>query len=101
MKIPSEIKIGSTLYTVQLKPDLGKKRYGVTYLDSGVMKISTTWKGKPRSETGVLGTNETFWHEVTHCILYDMGHKLWDDEAFVTAFSRRLTHMIDTAKFKE
>jgi hypothetical protein len=41
---------------------------------------------------------DTFWHEVTHTILHDMGNKLWRSEKFVTEFSRRLTEVVLTAK---
>ena len=41
---------------------------------------------------------DTFWHEVTHAILHDMGNKLWRSEKFVTEFSRRLTEVVLTAK---
>jgi hypothetical protein len=43
---------------------------------------------------------ETFWHELTHCILHDMGHKLWRDEQFVTEFSKRLNQAVHTAKLE-
>lgn len=42
--------------------------------------------------------SETFWHEVTHAILHDMEHPLWKDEKFVTAFSKRLNQVINTAR---
>jgi hypothetical protein len=43
--------------------------------------------------------SNTFWHELTHAILADMDHALWDDERFVTAFADRLTEAINTARF--
>jgi hypothetical protein len=42
----------------------------------------------------------TFWHELTHAILNDMGHELESNEKFVSAFSDRLTKAITTAKFE-
>jgi predicted SprT family Zn-dependent metalloprotease len=43
---------------------------------------------------------ETFWHEVTHAILHDMGRDtLNKDEKFVTEFAHRLTKAINTARF--
>jgi hypothetical protein len=42
---------------------------------------------------------ETFWHEVMHCVLHEMGNPLWKDEKFVTAFSQRLNQVVYTAKF--
>ena len=41
----------------------------------------------------------TFWHEMTHAILDDMGHDLTHNERFVTAFANRLSDAIDSAKF--
>jgi hypothetical protein len=44
---------------------------------------------------------DTFWHEVVHTILKDMGeHRLNSNEAFVTKFANRLTETINTAKFE-
>ena len=43
---------------------------------------------------------ETFWHELTHAILHDMGeHQLNNRESFVEEFSRRLSAAIRTARF--
>lgn len=47
---------------------------------------------RPKKQVAV-----TFWHETTHAILYDMNHPLRDDEKFVTAFSKRLAQVVDTA----
>ena len=43
--------------------------------------------------------SETFWHEVTHAILYDMGDPRWKDEKFVEGFSKRLNEVVHSAKF--
>jgi predicted SprT family Zn-dependent metalloprotease len=42
--------------------------------------------------------DDTFWHELTHCILYDMGNSLCDNERFVTAFANRLSQAVNSAK---
>jgi hypothetical protein len=45
---------------------------------------------------------DTFWHEVVHAILEDMGqYELNKNEAFVTQFANRLTVAIKTAKFDD
>lgn len=36
----------------------------------------------------------TFYHELTHCILYYMNHKLWDNEKFVDQFSGLLAQVL-------
>ena len=41
----------------------------------------------------------TFWHELTHAILHEMGNKLGRNEAFVTEFADKLSGAIDSAKF--
>ena len=43
---------------------------------------------------------ETFWHELTHAILHDMGeHQLNNREKFVEDFSARLAKAIASARF--
>lgn len=43
---------------------------------------------------------ETFWHEVTHAILHDMGRDTLNrDEKFFTEFAHRVTKGINTASF--
>jgi len=42
---------------------------------------------------------DTFWHELTHAILKDMGSKLEANEDFVCAFSSRLNKAILSARF--
>jgi len=41
---------------------------------------------------------ENLLHEITHCILDRMEHKLWQDENFVNLFSRFLNQVIKTIK---
>jgi len=44
--------------------------------------------------------SETFWHELTHAILNDMGEDtLNKNEKFVTGFANRLTKAIRSARF--
>ena len=42
--------------------------------------------------------SDTFWHEVTHAILHDMNHTLWNNEKFVTRFANRLNEIVNTAE---
>lgn len=41
----------------------------------------------------------TYWHEVTHAILYVMGHKLYGNESFVDQVGGLLAQIMDTAEF--
>ena len=99
MKIPSTVKVGSKEYVVRVvtrSPRTGTMgcisyNYGVIY----VARRSTDNRRYSRREM-----YDTFWHELTHAILKDMGHRLEADERFVTAFANLLTHAVNTAKFK-
>ena len=42
--------------------------------------------------------NYVFYHELTHAILEDMGHKLYNNEPFVVDFSKRLHEAIQTSE---
>lgn len=102
MKIPSTFKVGKRHYKVVRTPTLSRQAYGRIHFTPGIVLVAThTGHGNPRKDTGKNGTNHTFWHEVTHAILHDMGHKLNADEDFVDGFAQRLNQIIETAKFEE
>jgi len=99
MQLPKTIKVGKTRYPVVqpfcLRPPdcAGSVTYG-----QDIRVAHYTSKGGryvPRSERQ---RSETFWHEVTHAILHDMGSKLEANEQFVTDFSKRLNDAIRSAK---
>lgn len=98
MLIPKQFKLGKHTYAVDMvrrtKP-LGTM--GTIYYHKHRIEIATN--------SGVTGRSfkqeeiaDTFWHEVTHAILRDMDHPQWSDEKFVTAFAKRLTQVVTTAK---
>ena len=89
MQIPKKLKIGRKKYAVAQVPQVSKSHVGRVYPDIGLIKIGNDSPNKAR----------TFWHEVTHAILHDMGDLHWRDEEFVTRFSARLEYMIRTAEF--
>lgn len=101
MQLPKTIKVGKVTYPVVqpfclLPPDCaGSVTYGHSIRVAHKMRV----RGRltPRSERQ---RSETFWHELTHTILHDMGSKLEANEQFVTAFSKRLNDAIRSAKFK-
>jgi hypothetical protein len=95
--IPVRIRVGKQMYSVDVVESMRRKAtMGRTYYDVGRIEI-----GASSNTTGRKFTDaETFWHEVTHAILYDMGHRLYNDEHFVTEFSGRLAKAIKSAKFK-
>lgn len=99
MKIPKSFRLGDAHYTVSIKRSIKGGVWGRAWLESHHIEIATHWKRKPRPETGSRGVGVTFWHEVTHAILYDMGNSLYNDEAFVSAFAKKLGQVIETAEF--
>lgn len=101
MKIPKQVTIGQTPHLVRTKKQLvvGKTLCrGCFDEDAHTITIA-----QGNTEQGyVYNADEranTFWHELTHAILYDMNSKLTHDEKFVTDFSNRLHQAISTAEF--
>lgn len=97
MKLPTSVRIGRTQYTVQMKPMMLDKLGHISYKTNTIRIATHDVLGRRRRARDV---SETFWHELTHGILHDMGPKwsaLRDDEAFVIAFSRRLNAAIYSA----
>ena len=102
IKIPTTIRVGKHKYSVEVVEAMLRKRdrARVYYGDQRRIEIGrmSNVTGKKFSDTQVL---DSFWHEVTHAILEEMGrHALNRDEQFVTEFANRLTKVIQTAEFK-
>ena len=95
MKLPYQFTLGKTLHTVHPVASPGRVQ-GTYWWEHQHISIAVKCKGKQRKPQDIA---ETFWHEVTHAILRDMDHPEWADEHFVTAFSKRLTQVIYTARF--
>lgn len=100
MKIPKKVKVGNKWYAVNRVKHMNVKgMMGGTWYKDAVIEIATH-----SNVRGVRFKQEdnynTFWHELTHAILKDMGSKLEGDEEFVEAFADRLTDAIISARFK-
>ena len=99
--IPRRIKVGTKLYSVEIvEAMLEKKHMGKVYFSQQTIKL-----GRASNVTGRRYREEeiqdTFWHEVTHAILHDMGRDTLNrDERFVTGFANRLTKAINSARFE-
>ena len=97
--IPTSIKIGKTRYPVvqpfALIPPThaGSVTYGHNIRVAHVIRKGPRYVARSERQR-----SETFWHEVTHAILHDMGSKLEANEQFVTEFSKRLNDAIRSAK---
>lgn len=101
MMLPKQVTIGRTTHLVRTKPDVlvGKtlckgsfdeETHTIT-IAQGNTKRGYVYEADERANT--------FWHELTHAILHDMGNDLTHNEKFVTAFADRLDQAIKTARF--
>ncbi len=88
---PSSFKVGASPYKVHYVDEDRGREYGAIYYSLKSVVIYT----KNRSE---LSVSETFWHELTHAVLREMGHELYNDESFVTPFAKLLNEAINSAK---
>ena len=101
MKIPKSVKVGKTKIIINQPTSL---MVGRTPCRGSFNRADDTIEVAKKDIDGdsysASQRAETFWHELTHAILYDMGSELNKDEKFVTAFSNRLNQAILSAKFK-
>jgi len=100
MNLPRKLKVGDKWYSIEVVEAMREKGYmGRVYYPEQKIKIgkkSSTGKKFAKSDM-----HDTFWHELVHAILADMGeHQLNNNERFVTRFANRLTRAIETAKFE-
>ncbi len=90
MKMPKQIKVGRVTYTIQRVPKL-RDRCGFVDVDAKVITLAT---GNMLGRYSAAERANTFWHEVTHAILYEIGDELWANERHVNAFANRLEPII-------
>lgn len=98
-KIPSKIKIGGQEIDVNLVERCNNNCLGECRVANGVIEIACKYdKDEYISESCKLNT---FYHELTHAILYTMGEtELNNNEKFVCCFSSFLTEALTNAEYK-
>jgi hypothetical protein len=99
LQLPKKVRVGEKWYSVEVveamadKNDMGR----VFYQERKIRIGRKTSHGVPFKMAAI---KETFWHELVHAILEDMGeHRLNNRESFVEEFSNRLTKAINSARF--
>ena len=98
MQIPRQISVGRKTYAVTRPQTIqDPASYGRTYYDENRIEIARFDNQGIAFEQEEV--SDTFWHELTHAILYDMGSTLYKNEKFVTRFANRLSKAINTARF--
>jgi hypothetical protein len=99
MKIPKYLKVGKRWYKVDVLDKMGtpglmgSTNYKTAYIEIAERSAKTNKRYKQEDVC------DTFWHEITHAILKDMGSKLEANEEFVYSFSSRLNKAILSARF--
>ena len=93
MEIPTAFRLGRRRFTVHMMSAARPERaaQGYLYTALGMLKLR---KQPPKKQA------HTFWHEVVHAILHDMGDARWADEAFVDGVAKRINQVVHTAEFK-
>lgn len=95
MRIPKSLKLmGHTVKVECLPPAKWKQKECVGYFSPRDMKIAVL----KRPGTG---TEHAFTHELTHAMLYCMGHALYEDEQFVDTLGGLLHQAMNSAKYPE
>jgi hypothetical protein len=100
LQIPKTIRVGNKRYSIEIIETMLRQRImGTIDYDKQTIKIGRRSNVTGRSYTQTM-MSETFWHELVHAILNDLGeHALNKNEKFVTAFANRLTKAIRSARF--
>lgn len=100
--IPHRLRVGRKKYNVRIvrRPTYRQHWKDVGMIDYVNKLIEVATHDKAGRDLTAACAYETFWHELTHAILYDMGrYNLNRDEAFVEGFTKRLSTAILTAEF--
>ena len=97
MQIPRRISVGKKTYEITRPHTIqDPAAYGRTYFEENRIELAQFDNHGNTFEQ--VEVDDTFWHELTHAILYDMGHDLCANERFVTAFANRLSDAVNSAK---
>jgi hypothetical protein len=98
VKLPYTMKVGRKKVYVTLRARNGRRITGCYSPLVGALTVYTGHELRPRSDAAI---RTTFFHELTHAVLYEMQHPLARDEKFVTEFARLLSGAVETAKFDD
>ena len=93
MIIPNHFKLSRKRWLVRRLPYHAYEA-GHCFAVPRVIHLNNAVRNRARTERQVA---DTFWHEATHAILFDMQHRLAMDEKFVHEFSKRLSELVHTA----
>jgi len=98
-RYPRRMTIGRKKYDIKVerhsptRGTMGEVTYSHQLITIGTHSTLTGHSYKAEA------VHDTFWHELTHAILYEMGHPYYKNEKFVSKFATHLTKAIETAEF--
>ena len=99
-QIPAQTQVAGQTYTVSYPETIRDEEgdaAGINNVFSGEIEIAKTVLGKPQTPDCMFNT---YLHELTHVILYNMGeYRLHDSERFVSTFAGYLTEVMKNAKY--
>ena len=84
MKIPSKIQVGGTWYDIIYQDRIEGKLMGITNYATTTIQLA---KFVDMDEVSEESRDSTYFHELVHCILGEMGHDLNNNEEFVQTVS--------------
>ena len=96
---PKTMQIGNHKYRIQTVTFMPRKGVmGTVQYDFGTIQLAshsnTTTKPYSKEQR-----QETFWHEVTHCILFALNSPKYEDEEFVDQIGGLLHQIITSMEF--
>ena len=100
VKIPSKITLGGQEVEIRNVERCDNNAVGECHLLEGYIEIADIFnKDQKQSESSKVNT---FYHELTHCILQTMGEdELNNNEKFVRCLAGFLTEAMRSSKFEE
>jgi len=98
--IPRKMRIGSKQYSIEILETMKEKRR-MAHISYTAQTIKIGRRSNVTSRKFTTDeVQESFWHEVIHGILHDMGRDTLNrSEQFVNGFAHRLTKAIKSASF--
>ena len=98
-KIPNKLKVGGQEIEVKIVERCDENCLGNCRVANGVIEVANKYsRDENISKSCKLNT---FYHELTHAILYTMGEtELNDNEKFVCCFSSLLTEALTSCEYE-
>ena len=98
--IPTKITLGGQDVEIRIVERCDDNALGMCHLAGGYVEIASSFnKDKKQSESSKVNT---FYHELTHCILQMMGeNELNNNEKFICCFAGFLTEAMRSAEYEK